>query len=78
MELDQQHYIPKSYIKRFSIKNKIKVYDRELKKFFITNPNNIAKEKGYNCVKEDNTKKKMYGKIWEIISRINKRFSRDG
>ena len=47
MELDQQHYVPKSYIKRFSIKNKIKVYDRDLKKFFITNPNNIAKEKGY-------------------------------
>lgn len=67
MELDQQHYIPKSYIKRFSVKNKIKVYDKELKKFFITNPNNIAKEKGYNCVKEKNIKEKCveeYGKIY--------------
>ena len=32
MELNQQNYVPKSYIKRFSIKNKIKVYDRDLKK----------------------------------------------
>lgn len=58
MELDQQHYIPRNYIERFSQNKKIEVYDRELRKFLITNPKNIAKEKGYNCVKSKVVKEK--------------------
>ena len=61
MNKKQQHYIPKSYLKRFSVhKNKIYFYDKEEKtKWVCSNINNLAKERHFynlptDCINSGN------------------------
>src|SRR3989344_5712477 len=67
-KVKMQHYVPKVYLKNFSISGKngnyIWVFDKETDKIFQTNVKDIAVEKEYyNKIEEDQTTEKNLREI---------------